>query len=182
MIRMGTKPALTPADLLAMPDDDSVEYELSEGALIVTGKAGVRHEMVKSRVVTRLCVYADRHPEIGMVFFESLFQLGPRTARMPDAAFLCAAKVALLPDADMVIPVAPDLAIEVISESETAASAETKVQEYLASGVQEVWQFYPRDRRVRVRLQNRLYDLAGDEVLETPVMPGFSVKVSSFFA
>ncbi|HTX34693.1 MAG TPA: Uma2 family endonuclease [Bryobacteraceae bacterium] len=179
---MGTKTALTPADLLAMPDDDSVEYELSDGELIVMGKAGMWHELIKSNVVTRLCMYAGEHPEAGRIFPESLFQLGPRTARMPDAAFLGPAKVALLSEANIIIPVVPDLAVEVISESETAASAETKVREYLGAGVREVWQFYPRERRVRVHLPDRVYDLTGDEFLETPVLPGFSVKVSAFFA
>ncbi len=182
MIGMGTKTALTPADLLAMPDDDSVEYEVSDGELIVMGKAGMWHELVKRRIMRRLFAYEEQHPEIGQAFGESLFQLGPRTARMPDAAFLGAAKVALLSDANIVIPVVPDLVVEVISESETAASAETKVREYLAAGVREVWQFYPRGRRVRVHLPDRLYDLTGDEILETPVLPGFSVKVSAFFA
>ncbi len=181
MIGMGTKTALTPADLLALPEDDLHEYELSEGELIVVGKPGMRHERIKSRVVTRLCVYADQHPEAGEVFAESLFQLGPGTARQPDAAFVGATKVALLSDTNTVIPVAPDIAVEVISESETAAAAEKKVQEYLAAGVREVWQFYP-DKRVRVRVSDRMYDLTGDQVLETPVMPGFSAKVSSFFA
>jgi Uma2 family endonuclease len=181
MIGMGTKTALTPADLLAMPDDDGVDYELSEGELITVGKAGARHERTKSRILRQFFVYQDRHPEAGEVYAESLFQLGPGTARMPDAAFVSAAKAPLVPDANVVIPVVPDLAVEVISESETAAGAERKVREYLASGVREVWQVYPEERRVRIRLSDRLYDLSGDQVLETPVMPGFSARVSSFF-
>jgi Uma2 family endonuclease len=182
MICMGTKTALTPADLLAMPDDDSVQYELSDGELITMGKAGLEHEWVKSNILDELFGYRRQHPESGRIFSESLFQLGPGTARMPDAAFLSAAKVALLTRANVVIPVVPDISVEVISESETAAGAEKKVWEYLNSGVREVWQVYPEERRVRVRMSDRLYDLTGDEVLETPVMRGFSVKVSSFFA
>ena len=181
MIGMGTKTALTPADLLAMPEDDSHEYELSDGELIVMGKAGARHEMIKGNILTELFGYRIQHPEAGRVFAESLFQLVPGTARQPDAAFISSAKAALVPNADVVIPVAPDIAVEVISVSETAAAAEKKVQEYLAAGVREVWQFYP-DRRVRIRTNDRMWDLTGDQVLETPVMPGFSAKVSSFFA
>jgi len=182
MIGMGTKTLLTPADLLALPDDDTVEYELSEGELITVGKAGMRHEIIKSGVLKPLFGYEIQHPEAGKVFAESLFQLGHRTARMPDAAFVGAAKVPLLSLADVVIPVAPDLAVEVISESETAAGAEKKVREYLAAGVREVWQVYPEERRVRIRTSDRVYDLTEDQILETPVLPGFSVKVSSFFA
>jgi Uma2 family endonuclease len=181
MIGMGTKTALTPADLLAMPDDDTVDYELSDGELITIGKAGMWHELIKSNVLKGLFAYEIQHPEAGRVFSESLFQLGPATARIPDVAFVSAAKVALSSQANIVIPVVPDLAIEVISESETAASAEAKVEDYLAAGVLEVWQIYPRGRRVRVHTSDRVYDLTGDQVLETPVLPGFSVKASPFF-
>lgn len=120
-------------------------------------------------------------PRSVRVYSESLFQLGPFTARMPDAAFLLAEKAASVPDAKVVIPVVPDVAVEVISESETAGGTEKKVWEYLHAGVREVWQVYPDERRVRIRMLDRLYDPAGDPVLETPVIPGFSTKVSAFF-
>jgi len=181
MIGMGAKTRLTPADLLSLPGDDSVKYELSEGELIATGKAGLWHELVKSNILRRLFVYEDRHPETGRVFSELLFQLGPGTARMPDAAFAGAAKMAMLSHAHVMIPLVPDLAVEVISESETAAGAGKKVPEYLAAGVREVWQFYSEEQRVRVHRSGRLYDVTGDQLLETPLLPGFSLRASSFF-
>jgi hypothetical protein len=73
-------------------------------------------------------------------------------ARILYVAFVSHGKLALLPDEDIAIPFAPDLAIEIISNSEIAARAEKKVREYLASGVQEVWQVY---RRIDLR-PNRL--------------------------
>jgi Uma2 family endonuclease len=182
MVIMGTKTALTMAEFLALPEDAGVEYELSDGELVTMGKAGLRHERIKHFILRVLYGYENLHPEVGWVLAESLFRLGPETARMPDAAFLGAAKVALLPPDATMIGVAPDLAVEVISQSETAASAEQKVWEYLDAGVLEVWQVYPEKRRVHIRTTDRMFDLAGDQILETPVMPGFSVKVSAFFA
>ena len=85
-------------------------------------------------------------------------------------------------DEDIAIPFAPDLAIEIISNSEIAARAEKKVREYLASGVQEVWHVYPPDRFVRVRAADRIRDLGKDQFLKTPVLPGFQVEVQAFFA
>jgi Uma2 family endonuclease len=103
-------------------------------------------------------------------------------ARVPDVAFVSHGKLALLPDEDIAIAFASDLAIEIISNSEIAARAEKKVREYLASGVQEVWQVYPADRFVRVRATDGIRDLAEDQWLETPVLPGFQAKVQSLFA
>jgi hypothetical protein len=56
------------------------------------------------------------------------------------------------------------------------------LREFLTAGVREVWQVYPAERRDRIHTSDRVYDLAGDELLETPVMPGLSVLVSAFFA
>lgn len=65
MIAMGTKTALTPADLLAMPEDDLVKYELSEGELITFGTGGARHERSKRNALRELFGYEIQHPEIG---------------------------------------------------------------------------------------------------------------------
>jgi len=71
-----------------------------------------------------------------------MFSLGEQTARIPDVAVLLGRKVTCLPDEDVPIPFAPDLAVKVVSVSETAADAEKKVGEYLAAGVREVWQVF----------------------------------------
>jgi Uma2 family endonuclease len=179
---MGTKTAITPDDLLLLPrPENGKHYELSEGELIIVGNAGARHERIKSTILTLLIVYLETY-RIGRAFSESQFTMAGGGARIPDIAFVSQSKLALLPNEDIAIPLAPDLAIGIISNSEMAARAEKKVQEYLASGVQEVWQVYPTDRFVRVRTAEGLRDLAEDQLLETPVPPGFQAKVQAFFA
>jgi Uma2 family endonuclease len=179
---MGTRTAITPDDLLLLPrPENGKHYELSEGELIIVGNAGARHERIKSTILTLLIVYLDRHP-IGSAFSDSQFTMADGGARIPDVAFVRRSKLAPLPDEDIAIPFAPDLAIEIISNSEIAARAEKKVREYLASGVREVWQVYPADRFVRVRTAEGIRDLVEDQLLETPVLPEFQVKVQAFFA
>jgi glutathione S-transferase len=43
-------------------------------------------------------------------------------------------------------------------------------------------QVYPAHRFVRVRTVEGSRDLAEDQLLETPVLPGFQAKVQAFFA
>jgi Uma2 family endonuclease len=179
---MRTRTALSLDDLLLLPPpENGKHYELSEGELIVVGNPGWRHERIKSTVLSLLIVYLERHP-IGSASSESQFTMAGGGARIPDVAFVSRSKLAPLLDEDIAIPFAPDLAIEIISNSEIAARAEKKVREYLASGVQEVWQVYPADRFVRVRTAEGLRDLAEDQLLESPVLPGFQVTVQAFFA
>ena len=176
-----TRTALTPADLKTLPRPiDGRHYELSQGELIVVGTAGTRHERVKRRILKALFSYEVQY-STGEVFAESMFTLGEGTARVPDAAFVHNAKVESLPDADAPIPFAPDLAVEVISESESAFDAERKVGEYLRGGTLEVWQVYPNERRVRVRPAEGIRDLGPGYLLTSPLAPGFEVLVGSFF-
>jgi Uma2 family endonuclease len=110
-----------------------------------------------------------------------MFSLGVHGARIPDVAFVFNNKMALLPDDDSPIPFAPDVAVEVISASETAADSDAKVREYLEGGVSEVWQVYPVERRVRVRTAAGSREFGQEATLVSPVLPGFAVTVSEFF-
>jgi Uma2 family endonuclease len=173
--------APTPDELIGLPTLPGVRhFELSSGELIGVPFAGARHERIKQRIVTSLILWAARASD-GEIFAESQFTLGPHTARIPDAAFVSAAKLAQLPDADVAIPFAPDLAVEVISASESASDAETEVAEYLAGGVQEVWQIYPKLQRVRIHRPDFIRDLGLKDTLDSPVLPGFSIPVKQFF-
>jgi Uma2 family endonuclease len=78
----------------------------------------------------------------------------------------------------------PDLAVEVISPSETAADIAHKVSQYLRAGVKMVWVVYPRDSRIHVFESSGAARVLGSgDQLEAPaVLRGFSVPVSRIFA
>ena len=77
----------------------------------------------------------------------------------------------------------PDLAIEIISPSETGAEIAHKVRQYLHGGA-VVWVLYPKDRTVHVfEPTKNARVLDESDLLEAPgLLPGFSVRVSEFFA
>ncbi len=177
-----THTLLAPADLIGMPPPPNGRaYELSEGELIAVGNAGARHERIKRRIV-KLLIAWELKCNAGQVFSETMFALGERTARIPDAAVILERKISMLPNDDGPIPFGPDVAIEVISLSESARDAEKKVTEYLASGVAEVWQVYPNEQRVRVRRPGSIRDYEARDLLTSNVLPGFETKVETFFA
>jgi len=131
---------LTPADLMTLPAPaNGRHYELSDGELIVVGNSGFRRELIKSRVLRALFAWAGQNPQ-WKVFAETQFTLGERTARIPNAAVVSAEKLALLVEADVATDFAPNLAVEVVSVSESEWDAERKVSEYLEADVEEVWQ------------------------------------------
>lgn len=179
---MGTKTLLTPEDLHTLPaPPDHGHYELSGGELITVPGALWPHEEAKARMMGFLVPHVMSHG-LGLVYSESLFALKSGVAHQPDVAFVSRATREAHTLTSRVIPFAPDLAVEVISDSEAAADTETKADEYLAAGVAEVWQLYPRSRRVRVRTVDSLRDVQADQVLETPLLPGLRIPVRDLFA
>ena len=81
------------------------------------------------------------------------------------------------------MPIAPDLAIEVISTSERRAAIATKVEMYLAAGVRLVWVADPRTKSVTVHAPGTPARFLGsNELLDGgDLLPGFSVRVGDFF-
>jgi Uma2 family endonuclease len=79
---------------------------------------------------------------------------------------------------------APDLAVEVVSPSNTAAEILDKVADYLDAGSRLVWVVEPTGRRVTVyRSRNEIHLLQEDGALDGyDVLPGFSVPVAEIFA
>lgn len=101
---------------------------------------------------------------------------------MPDIAFIAAARI---PDGLPIRPFhgAPDLAIEVVSPSNSRREMQAKVDDYLAAGTRAVWVVYPRTHTVVVHepgVGPRTLESA-DELSGAAVLPGFSVRVEEVF-
>jgi Uma2 family endonuclease len=105
--------------------------------------------------------------------------------RLPDVAFIARERLpgGFLPR--QAIPdLAPDLAVEVLSESDTPAEIDQKLREYFESGTRLAWVVDPRARTAAV------YHAPGDPafVLDEAgrldgegVLPGFTLPVADLF-
>lgn len=78
---------------------------------------------------------------------------------------------------------APDLAVEVVSPSDTASQLEIKVHDYLRTGGQRVWVVYPDSRRVVIhRPDGQARRYGPDETIEDEeLLPGFSLPLREVF-
>ena len=75
----------------------------------------------------------------------------------------------------------PDLVVEIASPSESAIEMERKIAAYLKAGVNEVWAIYPDTQHLFVHTTSgaKLFDR--DAVLETSVLPDWSLRMSEIF-
>ena len=78
---------------------------------------------------------------------------------------------------------APDLAVEIISPSETAYSVEVTVAEYLGAGVRLVWLVYPETQVViEYSASWQVRRLTKGDVLDGgAVIPGFTMPLARLF-
>ncbi len=175
----------TEADLLALADDER-HYELVRGDLLMMSPASPVQGRYAERLSRALGQYVEDH-DLGEVYTaEPGFELAAepeKTVRAPDVAFVRKERI---PPADQQAgfwPLAPDLAVEVISPSETAASVQAKVQDYLAAGTQLIWLVYP-DSTIVVEYQPpaqiRQYSRA-DTLDGGTVIPGFQYALARLF-
>jgi Uma2 family endonuclease len=79
---------------------------------------------------------------------------------------------------------APNLAVEVLSRSNTAGEMAAKRQDYFAAGVEVVWEIDPRQRTVVVYTSPTASTTltAADTLDGRPVLPGFTLPLQQLFA
>jgi Uma2 family endonuclease len=85
---------------------------------------------------------------------------------------------------DSFVPLAPDLAVEVLSPSDRMADALAKIAMYLDAGVRLVWLVDPASQTVTIFRPDAIpARLGAGEILDGGnVLPGFTVPVTEIFA
>jgi Uma2 family endonuclease len=133
---------------------------------------------VRDRLLRLLAAFVEER-RLGIVVSEQPFHLFGNTVRYPDVAYVRTGRT--LPP-DKLPEGAPDLAIEVISPTNTLREMDERISDFFAAGCKRVWLVYPDHRQVSVYGLGGVVRRRGDETLEDPeLLPGFSVKVSSLF-
>lgn len=182
MVRQSVR--LTADDLLRLPDDEQ-RSELVRGELRQMPPAGGEHGSLVGNLHILVGSFV-RGAQLGVTFAaETGFVLrqDPDTVRAPDIAFVRRERLSEGPIPKGYLPFAPDLAVEVISPSETAEEVQEKVTDYLAAGSRMVWLVYPRSKTIAVHTPEGVRTLSRGDVLDGgDVLPGFQAAAADIFA
>ncbi len=164
----------------ALPEEEGRKWELLDGELIEVPSATPRH----NRILTRLLRLVDGFAEtrrLGVVLPETDLAVRANTRLRPDFGFFSAETWQTV-DLDRVPVVeTPDIAVEIISPSETATTIHRKVDAYLKWGVHEVWLIYPEIRTVFVHLPGAVQQLSEGAFLTSELVPGFLLQIADLF-
>ena len=181
----------TADDLLAAGDIG--RCELVRGELLMMSPAGFEHGVITQRIAAFLhgyvsgCVSGRRLGVVTAAETGFVLARSPDTVRAPDVAFVAESR---LPHGRTVgyFEGAPDLAIEVLSPSETRdeaarARAIGKISDWLAAGCVEVWSVDPASRSVTVHSMSGVVTLASEaDSFVSQAVSGLSVGLAHLFA
>lgn len=170
-----------------LPDDKL--YELVNGEIIEVPPPKRKNSWLAGQLVTRFTVHAEKH-DLGVVFgADGGFILTETNVRVPDVSFVAKDRIPAMTTAEQNnAAFAPDLAVEVISPSESPRKVNEKTTLYLDTGCQQVWNVYPDERVIEVWAKNAAGKLemeafSGDQSLSGgDVLPGFALIVKDLFA
>jgi len=115
---------------------------------------------------------------------DGMIRLVPGLIRVPDVSFLVRGKLSRSRQGQQPVPsVAPDLAVEVVSKSNTKAEIDRKLSEYFAAGARLAWVVDPKTESVRVHTAPRQRVVLGlDDFLDGgDVLPGLQISVRALF-
>lgn len=142
------------------------------------------HARLQSAFGYALWPWAEGRGEVGT---EWRFRIAPpgevRRPLVPDLAYVSNARLAGLEGADLQAPpLAPDVAIEILSPSRVQRHVEHKIAVYLAAGSALVIVVDARDRTVHLHDPRGVRVLRGDDTIAHPALPGFALALPVLFA
>lgn len=159
---------------------ERIRWRLIQGELFMMSPAGGQHGAVCHNLAFILGSYI-KQSKAGYAFgAETGFVLArnPDTMLAPDASFITADRAELITEKFIDGP--PDLAVEVISPSQSAPNATEKAEQWLELGTQMVWLVWPRKRCITVHeagKPDRTFE-PGQSITDVPFMPGFVCAVA----
>ena len=161
-------------------ENDFEGYEYVKGELVPMAAAAIVHGEIGSNVHFLLASHV-RENKLGRLYIaETTFQLGDRVVK-PDIAFVLTDR--LSDDKYKGMPVAPDLAIEIVSPTDKQYDVTEKAFAYLKSGTRLVWVIEPVAKTVMVYRSETDFTLltCEDTLTGEDVVEGFTCPVAQLF-
>ena len=171
---------MTAAEFDALPEEEGRRWELIDGELLEVSSGTPQHNLILVNLIMLLKAFARAH-KLGTVLPETDLAVDPATRLRPDLGYFSRQTWETVDIRKVPVAATPDIAIEIISPSETAAMIERKVKKYLDWGVREVWLLYPETRAIYIHVRAGARALSEGAELTSELIPGFSVPVAEVF-
>jgi Uma2 family endonuclease len=174
----------TEEDVFRYNDRENRLFELVDGVL-VEKTMGAYESMLAVEIAALLRNFVKPRKLGTVLGADGMLKLALGQVRIPDVAFLSTEKFprGRFPR-EKAPSLAPDLAVEVLSERNTKKEMANKVREYFAAGTSMVWYVDPKRREVQVfNSPTSSHTLSERETLDGgDVLKGFTLSLHDLFA
>ncbi len=142
------------------------------------------HSLLQAALAMQLGRWPERRGEIGT---EWRFRVAPpgevRRPLVPDVSYVSNERLRPLTDAEIEVPpLAPDVAVEILSPDDRRIDIDDKISVYLRAGSSLVVVVDPRRRVVELHDPAGIAQLDESQTIEHRALPGFSYPVRDLFA
>ncbi|MDL1921067.1 Uma2 family endonuclease [Chloroflexi bacterium CFX3] len=130
--------------LMSLPEYAERDFELHNGEIVFMSPNSAIPSLIATEFTWFLLTFVKEH-DLGYVSgADGTFMLDPHTIYVPDVAFISKAKLTAAPT--RYFPTAPDVAVEVLSPTDSVRAAQRKAHRYLKAGTALVWLIYPDEK------------------------------------
>jgi Uma2 family endonuclease len=169
---------------LALQERTGRLFELVQGVL-VEKIMGYPESSLAVRLIVMLGNFVEENDRGNIAGPDGAVRLFSGLVRIPDISFISWDRLPgrQIPS-EPILGLVPDLAVEVLSPSNTAEEMERKLGEYFLAGVRLVWLVDPAQRTVRVYTSPEQFVVLteGDTLDGDSVLPGLALPLKQIFA
>ncbi len=177
---------MSAADYLATPESRPRHTELIDG-MVVVNEAKLPHGRVQGNIAHHLRIWIDAAGGRGYVGLPADVTVDDSNVFAPDVWWVSEHRVPTEDQLDL--DGVPELVIEIRSPSTWSRDLSVKLPAYEAAGVAEAWYVDIVARSVLVFRRSHTdaptfdvtAEIAGDDALTSPLLPGFSLSLGAIF-
>ncbi len=166
--------------LCQQPRNQECLLELIEGELSEK-MPGFVPSQIAGWVITFINLYLRENPIGRVTGADGGYQLSNDTVLIPDVGYVSKSRMPALPEREA--PLAPDLAVEIKSPSDSIRALRAKAELYQKHGTRLVWVVFPETQTVEVYAQG--HDVETLTITDTltggDVLPNFTLAVQAIF-
>lgn len=179
---------ITEEEYLALGED--VNAEVIDGELFIMSPNKAVHGVIGSRISSLLSAFVASR-KLGRILADGTAYVLRKEGKnilkdslVPDVSYLNYARFPEDAELDVLLTLAPNLAVEVISQTEDVVDIDLKIRKYLERGTEQVWLMYPAEWQVRVCTPEQPTGVllkAEDTLSGGATLPHFAVPVGVIF-
>lgn len=178
---LGTKKSVSADQLLEM--GDTARNELILGEIVPMSPTGFEHGRITAKLARVIGTFVEER-KLGIVVAAEtgfLIHRNPDSVLAPDVAFVQSSRYVAT---QKFFEGAPDLAIEVMSPSDTWSEVSAKVEMWLEAGCHSCWVVDPKSKTITIfRGGDDVHRArSGQMVQDDLVLPSLSIEVEVIFS